>query len=590
MEITRLMHGRAAPRRRWSNFIGAGAYEHHIPGRGVADCTRGEFYSAYTPYQAEASQGTLQLLYEYQSMMCSLTGLDATNASLYDGASALAEAVLMAVRLHKSARRILMPAPCTRLPQDGARPSCRTRTSNWSKCRTATKKARVLPDGAEGDCRKVNMPRWWCLSRTSSAGWKTCDALTDLGARSRRAGHRRGQSAVARAAGRAGKWGSAGCRYRRRRGPAAGAPLAGGGPYFGFMACRQRTCGRCPGASSGAPSIGWPRRFRPDAAGARAAYPPLQGDLEHLHQPGAGGYRGDHLHGDARARGAEAGGLASHANTAARLDRVARPGRAAAFSGTVFHEAVLALGVPAAPVLEAGAQPGILGGLDSRGLTRNWATRLLVCAPRPKRDDDLALRAGLVRLPARARATHERMRSTIHHLTTLKKENIDGTVTLKGNPVPSPATAAEGAVRARLQPGRQGSAERGARSSYAGKRKVLNIVPSLDTPTCQKSTRVFNEKASSMNNTVVLVFPPTCRSRCPVSAAPKAWATWSPCPPCAITRFSTPYGVDIADGALKGLTARAVVVLDENDKVMHSQLVPEIANEPDYDAALAALK
>src|SRR5688572_26108606 len=108
-EVMRLMQARAEQDARYQNFIGAGAYEHHVPAAVWQLATRGEFYSSYTPYQAEASQGTLQLIYEYQTMMASLTGLDATNASLYDGASALAEAVLMAVRSQKGARRVLVP-------------------------------------------------------------------------------------------------------------------------------------------------------------------------------------------------------------------------------------------------------------------------------------------------------------------------------------------------------------------------------------------------------------------------------------------------------------------------------------------------
>jgi thiol peroxidase len=127
-------------------------------------------------------------------------------------------------------------------------------------------------------------------------------------------------------------------------------------------------------------------------------------------------------------------------------------------------------------------------------------------------------------------------------------------------------------------------------ADYAGKKKVLNIVPSLDTPTCAKSTRVFNEKANSMNNTVVLVIAadlPFAMSRFCGAEGLSNVVTLSTM---RGAEFMKNYGVAIASGPLAGVTARAVVVLDENDKVVHAELVPEIKNEPNYDAALAALK
>jgi thiol peroxidase len=125
---------------------------------------------------------------------------------------------------------------------------------------------------------------------------------------------------------------------------------------------------------------------------------------------------------------------------------------------------------------------------------------------------------------------------------------------------------------------------------YAGKRKVLNIVPSLDTPVCQTSTRTFNQKASGLNNTVVLVIsadlPFAAKRFCTTEGLNNVVSLST----FRSRDFHSKYGVDIGDGPLKGLTARAVVVLDENNKVLHSELVPEIKEEPKYDAALGVLQ
>jgi thiol peroxidase len=127
-------------------------------------------------------------------------------------------------------------------------------------------------------------------------------------------------------------------------------------------------------------------------------------------------------------------------------------------------------------------------------------------------------------------------------------------------------------------------------SSLAGKRKVLNIVPSLDTPVCQTSARKFNEQASNLNNTVVLTISADLPFAMGRFCTTEGLANVVPLSLMRGASFAQNYGVAITSGPLAGITARAVVVLDEQDKVLHAELVPEIAQEPNYDAALAVLK
>ncbi|CAJ0705676.1 thiol peroxidase [Ralstonia holmesii] len=127
-------------------------------------------------------------------------------------------------------------------------------------------------------------------------------------------------------------------------------------------------------------------------------------------------------------------------------------------------------------------------------------------------------------------------------------------------------------------------------ADFAGKRKVLNIVPSLDTPVCATSTRKFNEAAAKLDNTVVLSISADLPFAAGRFCTTEGIANVKPLSTFRDKGFKQAYGVDITSGPLAGVTARAVVVLDANDNVLYSQLVPEIKDEPNYDAALAALK
>ena len=115
LKMVQELSSRASRDEGFTCFLGAGSYDHYIPAAVWDLASRGEFLTAYTPYQAEASQGTLQLIYEYQSMMSTLTAMEFSNASVYDGASGLAESVLMAVRANKKNKSRKVPVSYTHL-------------------------------------------------------------------------------------------------------------------------------------------------------------------------------------------------------------------------------------------------------------------------------------------------------------------------------------------------------------------------------------------------------------------------------------------------------------------------------------------
>ena len=163
------------------------------------------------------------------------------------------------------------------------------------------------------------------------------------------------------------------------------------------------------------------------------------------------------------------------------------------------------------------------------------------------------------------------------------------TVTLRGTPVRVDGDLPVAGAKAPDFKLTSGSLTDVSLKDYAGKRKVLNIYPSIDTPTCAKSTRKFNEAAGSLANTVVLCvsgdLPFAAKRFCDMEGL----ANVAHLSTFRHPEFLKDWGVGFAEGPMVGLTARAVVVLDENDKVIHAEMVPEIAQEPNYDAALKAL-
>jgi len=126
-------------------------------------------------------------------------------------------------------------------------------------------------------------------------------------------------------------------------------------------------------------------------------------------------------------------------------------------------------------------------------------------------------------------------------------------------------------------------------ADFKGKKKVLNIVPSLDTPVCATSTRKFNSDAGKLPNVVVLVISADLPFAAKRFCTTEGLANVTPLSTFRST-FAKDYGIALVDGSMAGVTGRAVMVLDENDKVVYEELVPEIKQEPNYEKALAALK
>ncbi len=367
MALMRLMNDRAASDEVKLSFLGAGAYEHHIPAAVWNIVGRGEYMTAYTPYQAEASQGTLQLIYEFQSMITRLTGMDVANASVYEGASALAEGILMAVRANRKSKskRIL----CAGTLNPTYVSACRNIVTNQKITlelldydqdagRTAMESLNAY-EGEDIAALVIPCPNFF-------GGIEQIDALTEWA---------KSQGALVIAVVNPtalgllkppGEWGEDGVDIVVGEGQPLGIPLASGGPYAGFMCCKQSIVRQMPGRIIGQTV---------DLDGKRGFALTLQAREQHIRRAkstsnictnqgllvtAATIYMS--LLGNTGLRSVA---NKCHENIIALLERATKiEGVSRRFTAPVFHEVVLKLPRAPAEVLESMSKSKILGGFD----------------------------------------------------------------------------------------------------------------------------------------------------------------------------------------------------------------------------------
>ena len=381
-------------------FIGAGSYEHHIPAAVWDITSRGEFLTAYTPYQAEASQGTLQLLYEFQTMIAELTGMDVANASLYDGASALAEAVLMAVRLNKKSKsnRVLVPASLHPLYRETLETIVGNQdieiiTLPIDPMHGVTSLQALAPYiGEDITALVIPQPNFFgCL--------EDVDALSDWA-------HAQGALCIACVNPISlgllkppGLWGQYGVDIVCGEAQPLGAPMASGGPYVGFFSTRQEHVRQMPGRLIGRtvdkdnkPGFTLTLQAREQHIRRGKATSNIctnQGLLVtaatiHMSLLGPDGLAqvADHC----------------HENTRALIRALTQlPGVSLVFQTPYFHEALLQFPCSVSDILTAMRKHGIAGGFSVEKYYPAYPNTLLVCATETRTADDIAYYANTLR-------------------------------------------------------------------------------------------------------------------------------------------------------------------------------------------------
>lgn len=392
MELGRQMRERAQQDAGLLCFIGAGAYEHHIPAAVWEVATRGEFYTAYTPYQAEASQGSLQLIYEYQTMMASLMALDVSNASLYDGASALAEAVLMAVRIagKKGKSSILMPRNVHPHYRDTVRTIVAQQDISLIDVPYEKTTGRVDKHALqklfndEVAALVIPQPNFFGVL-------EDVDALCDW-AREKKILSIAAVNPVAMALlSPPGQWGKEGVDIACGEGQPLGIPLASGGPYYGFLCARKSHVRQMPGRIVG-------RTI--DTEGKQGFVLTLQAREQHIRRGKATSNictnQGLMVTGSTiymsllGPQGLRNVAIASHQKTRELMKALtALPGVEKVFDSPYFHEIVVKVKQPVTSMLHALAKQGIQAGYALEQTYPELHDCLLLCATETKTQQDI---------------------------------------------------------------------------------------------------------------------------------------------------------------------------------------------------------
>ena len=389
MALMRLMQQRARRDEVALNFVGAGAYEHHIPAAVWDLASRGEFMTAYTPYQAEASQGTLQLIYEFQTMISRLTRMEVANASVYDGASALAEAMLMAVRANKKNKSRLILVAGNLNPR--YLKACQAIVKNQGL------ELRSVPFSSETGCIE------WPVSDLEDAaalaiaypnffgGLDAVDELTTLA-------HEQGALVIGVVNPTAmallkppGSWGEQGADIVVGDGQPLGIPLSSGGPYLGFMCCKRQIVRQMPGRIIGRTE---------DSDGTPGFTLTLQAREQHIRRGKATSNicTNQGLLVTAAtiymsllgSQGLREVAVASHKGLGMLRSELAAIGITPRFNGPCFHEQVFELPVAADAVVNALVRESVVPGLSLAFMGERFAHSLLINVTETKTEEDFA--------------------------------------------------------------------------------------------------------------------------------------------------------------------------------------------------------